>query len=463
MTASVSEPSCGEVPPWVAAYARFHSIQRLNASAPTLVYTAASDPMRCTYLGDRVRGITFALRMAAATGRVLYIHYPEPCAWAAHLQPTCIDWRVRASVASQCNATGTDRYFWMPPKREADVARHAAFISTLIRDEFSPPRRPCVAFIGNMRWPTAFAGQYAASNASLSDLWPALFEPTAALRKAIADAKRTILGPNGATDPYVAMHLRLGDAAEGTSILTRKWFTKDRRLSHSDAVHMIACALRSTRLPILIATDNAWLRSALLASNVSAVLRHAAYSALHRRRWIVDELNDLQLSRVRVWPGFPSEGHGATKVSAAFDAATDWMVSIERSRCPKGSPCNPNLALQRTPPPRSERDALRTQAAELRMLSAFVEMGLIAGARCLVPSPPSDYVPMPAMAKGRRSKLRPRLSVAHGVSQFSDTAAAWGRLELCEPAPELQDVCWWPPAAEGSWKMRPQRRRVDER
>ena len=80
--------------PWMREYARFHAAQRCNSSAPLLVYSAVQDRMRCTYLGDKVIIISFALRAAARLKRVLYIDWPSPCGVATYLQHVCIDWRV---------------------------------------------------------------------------------------------------------------------------------------------------------------------------------------------------------------------------------------------------------------------------------------------------------------------------------------------------------------------------------
>ena len=86
------------------------------------------------------------------------------------------------------------------------------------------------------------------------------------------------------------MHIRMGDGAKGTSVPVQKWFAHDLRLSHHDALHMIACALLALQhgggrsnasqqlhrlgaasnaatvnatTALFVATDNSYLRRAL--------------------------------------------------------------------------------------------------------------------------------------------------------------------------------------------------------
>ena len=454
----------GQAPEWLAAYARFHVSQRVNDSAPTLVYSAAADPLRCTGLGDRAHGFAFALRAAAATSRVLYIHYPQPCGWSSHFAPACLNWHVeeRLSVARQCNQTGVRRLFWMPPKSPTDASRHAAYVSRLLLELTPAYSPPCIAFIGNLRWPSATANEHGVGGASLADVWHHLFRPTAALQAAIASARRDVFGTRVGSR-FVGIHLRLGDASIGTSVRTRKWFAGDRRLSQADAAHVLACALQSTRLPVLVATDNTWLRSALLSPNASAVLRSVCALTPESLPWVHAALSPAQVRRALAWrgalpavDGIPArsvptaEAAQGSVLSLAFDAASDTMVSVEPARgIGPDVARNPDLGAAHTPPPRSEAEARRVQAAELRMQTALVEMGLLAEAQCLVPSPPMDYAsPTHDRARSRNGAKDqtgrvPLEGIRH--SQFSDVAVAWGRLPLCKPAPALASVCWWPP------------------
>ena len=69
-------------------------------------------------------------------------------------------------------------------------------------------------------------------------------------------------------------------------------------------------------------------------------------------------------------------------------------------------------------------------AGELRLKTALVELGVMAGATCFVPSPKTDYA-------------QNRISPALLMSGFSHIAMVWGRLPLCAPRPDLAQECWW--------------------
>jgi hypothetical protein len=69
---------------------------------------------------------------------------------------------------------------------------------------------------------------------------------------------------------------------------------------------------------------------------------------------------------------------------------------------------------------------------EHRMRTAFIELGLMAGSECIVPSPKTDYM---------YDKISPKIL----MSGFSEIAMLWGRMPICQPAPPIANVCWWRP------------------
>lgn len=97
-----------QCPQWVADYSMFHrdavhlhsdpdtrflvwtcGITLLSTNATA--YTPTND---CNGIGDRLRGIMWALRAAAASGRVLLVLHDLPMPLEALFDPAHIDWRL---------------------------------------------------------------------------------------------------------------------------------------------------------------------------------------------------------------------------------------------------------------------------------------------------------------------------------------------------------------------------------
>ena len=79
------------------------------------------------------------------------------------------------------------------------------------------------------------------------------------------------------TAPYQALHVRMGDAAEGAAFDRRSVPRKDIRFSHATALHMIRCVRAQSNLPIYVATDNAALKQAIRTRSLAPLsLQNAA-------------------------------------------------------------------------------------------------------------------------------------------------------------------------------------------
>lgn len=92
-------------PTWMADYAAFHNRNRYSPSAKYLIYlcshSRADDYKRpaierqtCNGLADRLKGIMFLTRLAAASNRILIINNTQPVDLTEGLMPTAFDWRV---------------------------------------------------------------------------------------------------------------------------------------------------------------------------------------------------------------------------------------------------------------------------------------------------------------------------------------------------------------------------------
>lgn len=98
--------AAGGCPAWLAEYAAFHATARNDPSAKFLIWTCNLEHRPgasryvlgndCNGLGDRLRGIMWMVRAAAAAGRVLLAMERMPAPLEAYLEPPPggIDWRT---------------------------------------------------------------------------------------------------------------------------------------------------------------------------------------------------------------------------------------------------------------------------------------------------------------------------------------------------------------------------------
>ena len=260
---------------WLDWYANFHRAARGRPNARYLVYTCRPlmptpggriddprptlRPFHCLGIGDRFRLICLLLRVAAAYRRVLLIDWQSPSPIERFFVPERIDW-VPTTVERELLTT-------LPVRR---------WSSDAIDEE--PPRERFVRVVGNAQW---FAdirvpglNFTAVPEPSISCLWRFVFAPSPFLRSAMSTARRAMFGSE--TAPYNAVHIRMGDAADGVAFDTRSVPQKDRRFVHDAALHMIRCAKAQSPLPVFIATDNAALKRALRGRDLTPLMRAAA-------------------------------------------------------------------------------------------------------------------------------------------------------------------------------------------
>jgi hypothetical protein len=102
-----------QCPPWLADYERFHRQQR---TAPDARYLVAAQQIETKNgLGDRVRGMLYATRVAAATGRVLLLTWTAPEEDLSYFfKPSrSIDWRLVGTPADGLNLNS--------PSKDVDI------------------------------------------------------------------------------------------------------------------------------------------------------------------------------------------------------------------------------------------------------------------------------------------------------------------------------------------------------
>ena len=89
-------------PAWIAQYARWHALARKQQDSRYLVWTCRLQPGKggdaydmtndCNGMGVRARGIMWALRVAAASQRVLLVLQTLPAPMEEFLKPNNINW-----------------------------------------------------------------------------------------------------------------------------------------------------------------------------------------------------------------------------------------------------------------------------------------------------------------------------------------------------------------------------------
>lgn len=104
--AAAADAAEGGCPAWLAAYAAFHAKARNDPDAKYLVWTCNLEHRagnrrytigsKCNGLGDRLRGIMWMTRVAAAARRVLLVMERKPAPLEMYLEPPPggIDWRT---------------------------------------------------------------------------------------------------------------------------------------------------------------------------------------------------------------------------------------------------------------------------------------------------------------------------------------------------------------------------------
>lgn len=126
-------------PPWLAKYKKFHDE---NKGLPNTRYLSmwCTEKIRCAGLGDRLRGIMFALRAAYVYNMVLLINIDQPLPLEFFLGPNQIDWSIHRGLPANFSWDNPDKFssIWDAIENQGPVSQ-ADFVqkmtnSKLIRD-----------------------------------------------------------------------------------------------------------------------------------------------------------------------------------------------------------------------------------------------------------------------------------------------------------------------------------------
>ena len=240
-------------PAWILRYKQFHRRHRFLPNSHYLIYTCRASMsvtnQPCSGIGDRFRLIGFLLRVAAAFERVLLIDWQSPMPIDLFFTPNTIDWRLNKSERVQMTHLPVHQWY-----------------SNL---HLSPPLDRYLRITGNADYESLFPGSDHFSNLSYSKAWNFLFKPSKWLQETVDNRSSTLFGNNR----YIGLHIRMGDRAIGTAFDPNSVVRRDTRLTHDEALRIILCVkMKHLGQPILLATDNAALKSAVRFRTTSSLI-----------------------------------------------------------------------------------------------------------------------------------------------------------------------------------------------
>ena len=194
-------------PEWMQEYASWHRQHRNDPDARYLMYSC-HDQMngqkvtRCGGHGNRIKHICWTLRAAAASRRVLLVDWLSPEHLEEYLGPVAVDWRPNAAERAIFSGASSHVYkFGWPDVRTAPPPPGTKYLRVTGGSPHDAPCYNCTGF-----------------QASFNSLYGFLFRPTAAFREHVRATRVRLFG--GASAPYVSMHVRMGDSAEGSLLHT---------------------------------------------------------------------------------------------------------------------------------------------------------------------------------------------------------------------------------------------------
>jgi hypothetical protein len=181
----------------------FHNDNRDNPDAKFLVYWC-SDHRWCLGTGDRIKGMQTALKLAYHYKRILLLHWTHPAPLETFLQPATFDWIVNHTDTHGLYNGNDTKEFHFNQNRKSQQMLTGANISDI--------KRVVVAtnyFDNENSLPGPDIGN---RNGYISMcMYQAMFKPTTIVKKKVIEMKQRLFGDPGT--PYIAIHLRLGGLA----------------------------------------------------------------------------------------------------------------------------------------------------------------------------------------------------------------------------------------------------------
>ena len=194
---------------------------------------------KCTYLGDRIHGITFAYQLARRANRTFCVRWHRDCPLETFLSQREVDWTCKHvklfKNSSVVNMARLYTFHGVNRSRTYDMVLQSV--------------APLVRVRANIRLPEK----------ELRVTFWRLFEPTVFLQ----ETARRIVHAVVDMRPYVAVHVRMGDGADGSGVRAAPWFRNDRRVNFTYAVDTLVRFVKYHDL-LWVTTDNKKLRDYIL-------------------------------------------------------------------------------------------------------------------------------------------------------------------------------------------------------
>lgn len=235
---------------WVEPYVKFHRENRLTARRLILDCPPEFPGFG---LGDRIRGVLYSTRVAAANELILAINWTDNFDLTGKLQPAEINW------LPDFEDTGSRDSMVVP----ADT--YEALANALVNskaDLYFCTHEAVMADGGAYRDIITKGWNFPGLEANRLT-WSKLFKPTAALRDEYEAARMRIFNTTITNFEYVGVHLRIGNlVGEGVDIVrTKKCNLLAQLASESCARDMADEHIpQEEGWPVLLITDNSVLR-----------------------------------------------------------------------------------------------------------------------------------------------------------------------------------------------------------
>lgn len=257
-----------ECPAWFTQYEVFHAAARGKPGTRYLIHQVpAHSTGKSGGFGDRLRGMLFALRLAAATKRVLLFTWARPVELHHLLVPAgAIDWTTDGVPGY--NTTQQQQQKAALVLRFMNGAHHPLVLS----GELSNSTEQFVIVQTNQRMDAPCKGCPALPemDPSTACVWSRLFKPTADI---LTQADQELQRLYGSRVPkYVAAHLRLGGFTGEAEHERGKGPLKNFAAAVRCANQLAAQHGVNSSAPVLMVTDNEHLRTFLSPGHLPHVV-----------------------------------------------------------------------------------------------------------------------------------------------------------------------------------------------
>lgn len=253
-----------ECPEWFKDYEAYHAAARGQPGTKYLVHQVPDHKVgKSGGFGDRLRGMLYALRVAAASERVLLYTWARPVELHDLLVPSgAINWSTSGIPDFQA---GLDK---APVLRFMNGAHHPV----LLEGKLGNMTEPFVVLQTNARMEALCKGcpELSEMDAKTACVWNRLFRPTDAIYKQADQELQRMYGNSSAR--YVAVHLRLGGFTGEGEHERGKGPLKNFAGAIRCANQLARQSNISSSTPILLVTDNHHLRTFIQGDNLLNVV-----------------------------------------------------------------------------------------------------------------------------------------------------------------------------------------------